>query len=144
MIGLPCAVIPTPYPNICSPGKRGTIDGVASIYHLQSALERGDAALAWRYAGELPRGRVGLDHALALVALASLHEPLIDRYEAAVDHWIRRAELERPQLPTDHLRQLLDWLPDLPAVTELQAVCENEAWPVALDTFNHLLPTAPR
>lgn len=116
---------------------------VASIYHLQSALERGDAALAWRYAGELRRGQVGLDHALALVALVSLHEPLIDRYEAAVDHWLRRAELERPELPINRLRKVLDWLPDLPAVTELQEVCQAEGWPVALATLDHLLPAAP-
>lgn len=117
---------------------------VASIYHLLSALERGEGVLAWKYAAEMPRGRINLDHALALVAIASLHDTEPDRYEAAVDRWLQRATLEQPAAPIDRLRHLLDWLPDLPAVTELQAICELEAWPVAQQTLDHLLPTAPR
>lgn len=117
---------------------------MASIYHLLSALERGDAALAWKYAATMPRGRINLDHALALVALASFDETGTDRYEAAVDRWIQRAEHEQPDLPIERLRSLLDWLPDLPAVTDLQAMCEAHAWPVALQALEHLLPSAPR
>lgn len=116
---------------------------MASVYHLLAALERGDAARAWQYAATMPRGRVSLDQALALVVLASLHETPIDRYEAAVDRWIERAALERPEVPIERLRELLDWLPDLPAVTELQLHCEQQAWPVALSTLDHLLPSAP-
>ena len=117
---------------------------VASIYYLISALERGDCEAAWAYASRMPRGRVSLDHALGLVALMSLEEAPIERYEAAVDRWLERAAAEQPGVPITRLRYLLDWLPDLPAVAELQLLCEQQAWPVALSTLDHLLPTTPR
>lgn len=88
---------PSTVPNICSPAKSVSMPDVASVYHLLAALERGDAARAWEYAASMPRGRVSLDHALALVALSSLHETPIDRYEAAVDRWIERAAMEPPR-----------------------------------------------
>lgn len=117
---------------------------VVSIYYLISALERGDCAAAWTYAARMPRGRITLDHALGLVALLSLDEAPIERYEAAVDRWLERAAVEQPGAPIARLRHLLDWLPDLPAVTELQLLCEQQAWPVALSTLDCLLPTTPR
>lgn len=113
---------------------------MASIYYLIAALERGDGPAAWTLARKMPRGRIGLDHALALVALLSLDETPIDQYEAAVDRWLERAESERPDVAIAQLRRILDSLPDLPAVTELQTFCEREAWPVSLATLDHLLP----
>lgn len=114
--------------------------GEGAIYYVLAALERGDFSAAWESAGKLPRGRLSLDHALALVALMSLETSAVDQYEAAVDRWLERARLELPDLPLGRLARLLDWLPDLPAVGELQEQCEAHAWPVALATLDHLLP----
>lgn len=131
---------PSTVANRCSPPKCGKMPAVASIYYLISALERGDCEAAWAYAARMPRGRVTLDHALGLVALLSLDDPPVEHYEAAVDRWIERAKFEHPHVPIERLRSLLDWLPDLPAVAELQTLCEQQAWPVALATLEHLLP----
>lgn len=89
----------------------------------RAALQAGDPAGAWSAAAGLPRVRLGLDHALALVALLSLDdEGPVERCEAAVNRWIDRAHEERPVLAAAPMRRLLDWLPDLGAVTELQTI----------------------
>lgn len=110
---------------------------------LDDALCRGDLLAARTLSSRLPRGSVGLDHALAIVALLSLEEddPVAGVYEATVDRWLQLAELERPGLDADELRRTFDALPDWSAAVALQRICERGGWAVALETIKrHVLP----
>lgn len=110
---------------------------------LDDALRRGDLPAARTLSSQLPRGSVGLDHALAIVALLSLEEddPIAGIYEAAVDRWLQLAELERTELDVDELRRTFDALPDWSAAVALQQICEAEGWAVALETIEaYVLP----
>lgn len=115
-----------------------------SIYYVVAALERGDFDAAWSRAAQMPRERLGLDHALGLIALMSLTDPVPERYDAAVRRWLQRADVEHPDLPLRRLGVVIDALPDLPAVTELQALCERYRWPTSLAALDHLLPRISR
>lgn len=110
---------------------------------LDDALQRGDLEAARSYSSQLPRGSVGLDHALAIVALLSLEEddPVAGVYELTADRWLQLAGPERPELDVDELERILNAMPDWSAAVALQKTCEREGWAVALETLErYVLP----
>lgn len=110
---------------------------------IEAAIARGDRLSAWAAAHELRRGELGLDHALALVVLASAEgDP--DRADRAARRWLARAAVEERSVDLARLAEILEELPDLVAVTLLAGVAEQHRWRQTLVALDHLLPRAGR